>query len=542
LIDLQGDEHSRNNWVRGGCQYGILPANGLIYTPPHACGCYMEAKLRGFWALAAASAQRRALSAPIADAQRLETGPAFGQPIAASAESRADWPTYRRDALRSGVAATELGEALQETWNANIGGRLTQPVVAEGKVLVSRIDENTIYVLDQASGAIAWKHAVGGRVDSPPTIHRGTVLFGSADGWVTCLRLNDGELIWRFLAAPADVRTVANDRLESVWPVHGSVLIVNGIAYCSAGRSTWLDGGIRLYGLDPATGKILHRHHFASRHPEIGSGKTDASDEHQRRIDQNLTDYKTFLQSDRSDAFSMAEGAVSDVLVSDGINVFLHHVTFGADLAKQERFSRHLFSTSSLLDDAENHRSHWVLGSGDFSRVPVAYSWIVNRPGSRMPTIAVPTGVMMVFDRQAVWGVRRQGNSDGRYRLFKMENRPFDAGEAAPPDFRRLAREQVQPNLWQHDLPARTTAMLKSGDHLFLGTSPVDIPADDPYAAYEGRLGGAIWVYSAADGVKRAELPLKSPPVWDGMAAAGGKLFLAAADGSVVCLSGAAHD
>jgi hypothetical protein len=60
LIDLQGSEHSRNNWVRGGCQYGILPANGLIYTPPHACGCYMEAKLRGFWALAADSPARRA--------------------------------------------------------------------------------------------------------------------------------------------------------------------------------------------------------------------------------------------------------------------------------------------------------------------------------------------------------------------------------------------------------------------------------------------------------------------------------------------------
>jgi outer membrane protein assembly factor BamB len=172
---------------------------------------------------------------------------------------------------------------------------------------------------------------VGGRVDSPPTIHRGTVLFGSADGWVYCLRLSDGDLIWRFLAAPADVRTVANDRLESVWPVHGSVLVLGDVAYCSAGRSTWLDGGIRLYGLDPATGKILHRHHFVSRHPEIGAGKTQAEEGHQVRIDQNLTDYKTFLQADRSDAFSMAEGAVSDVLVSDGTNVFLHHVAFSAD-------------------------------------------------------------------------------------------------------------------------------------------------------------------------------------------------------------------
>ena len=72
---------------------------------------------------------------------------------------------------------------------------------------------------------------------------------------------------------------------------------------------------------------------------------------------------------------------------------------------------------------------------------------------------------------------------------------------------------------------------------MFLGTSPVDIPADDPYAAYEGRLGGAIWVCSAVDGVKRAELPLGPPPVLDHMAAADGKLFVTSANGSVTCLA-----
>jgi hypothetical protein len=83
--------------------------------------------------------------------------------------------------------------------------------------------------------------------------------------------------------------------------------------------------------------------------------------------------------------------------------------------------------------------------------------------------------------------------------------------------------------------------MLKSGDHVFLGTSPVEIPADDPYAAYARRLGGAIWVCSAADGVKRAELPLESPPVRAGMAAAEGKLFVASTDGSVTCLARSAE-
>ena len=49
FLDLAGDNHSRNNWGRGACQYGIMPCNGLVYAPSHACGCYMEAKLYGFW-------------------------------------------------------------------------------------------------------------------------------------------------------------------------------------------------------------------------------------------------------------------------------------------------------------------------------------------------------------------------------------------------------------------------------------------------------------------------------------------------------------
>jgi hypothetical protein len=197
--------------------------------------------------------------------------------------------------------------------------------------------------------------------------------------------------------------------------------------------------------------------------------------------------------------------------------------------------SRHLFSTSSLLDSVENHRSHWVLGTGDFSRIPVAYSWIVDRPGRWTPTIAVPTGVMMVYDEQAVWGVQRQGDADGKYRLFKRENSPFSEKEPALPDFRNVGGDPEDQYVWRHDLPVRTRAMLKSADKLYLGTTPVEIPEDDPHAAYEYRRGGSIWVASADDGSKIAEYQIEAPVVWDGMAAAGKKLFLSTTDGAVIC-------
>jgi outer membrane protein assembly factor BamB len=64
------------------------------------------------------------------------------------------------------------------------------------------------------------------------------------------------------------------------------------------------------------------------------------------------------------------------------------------------------------------------------------------------------------------------------------------------------------------------------------------VPEDDPYGALEGRKGATLWAVATADGQKLAEVPLPSPPVFDGMAAAGGRLVLSTTDGTVVCLTG----
>jgi hypothetical protein len=144
----------------------------------------------------------------------------------------------------------------------------------------------------------------------------------------------------------------------------------------------------------------------------------------------------------------------------------------------------------------------------------------------------------MVYDDRAVWGARTQGNANGKYTLFKKENRPFAPDEKSLPDFRPLPPGQIDPCVWKTDLPVRTTAMLKSGGHLFLGVAPVEIPEEDPQAAYEGRKGGTIWVCSEADGTRVAEYELDSPVVWDGISAANGRLYLATQAGEVLCFGG----
>ena len=139
--------------------------------------------------------------------------------------STEDWPAYRCDPRRSGNALTTVPDDLLERWRFRLGGNLTPPVVAEGRLLVADKDTHTVHALDTRTGQPLWSYTAGGRVDSPPTVCGSLVLFGSADGWVYCLRAADGAEAWRFLAAPYDRRIAAFGQVESAWPVHGSVLV-----------------------------------------------------------------------------------------------------------------------------------------------------------------------------------------------------------------------------------------------------------------------------------------------------------------------------
>jgi outer membrane protein assembly factor BamB len=56
-------------------------------------------------------------------------------------------------------------------------------------------------------------------------------------------------------------------------------------------------------------------------------------------------------------------------------------------------------------------------------------------------------------------------------------------------------------------------------------------------AALKGKAGALLWAVSTGDGKKLAEYKLDSMPVWDGMIAAGGKLYLTTMNGEVACFS-----
>jgi hypothetical protein len=112
------------------------------------------------------------------------------------------------------------------------------------------------------------------------------------------------------------------------------------------------------------------------------------------------------------------------------------------------------------------------------------------------------------------------------YRAFAAETAP---AKGKPPKQYR----------WTQKLPVLARAMLKAGDALYLAGPPDPLSTDDPHAALAGERGGRLVVLAPAGGTRQAECELPSPPVFDGLAAAGGRLYMAAMDGKVVCFGGA---
>lgn len=268
FADLKTGKYHHFGASRTSCRTaGLIPANGLIYTFPHACGCY--AMLRGFLAL---ETRPEFVPAPTA-AERLEKGPAFDTAKTTSESPSTDWPTYRRDVTRSASSATpgptslsqlwervvadRVPEAVALEWGEKDGGRVTSPVVAGGLAFVAGSDHHRLLAFDANSGEPAWSFTTGGRIDCPPTINSGLCLFGSHDGYVYCLTADKGELVWRFRAAPRARRIVAYGQLESARPVVGGVLVHDGLAYFVIGRHSASDGGLLVQAVKPQTGELI---------------------------------------------------------------------------------------------------------------------------------------------------------------------------------------------------------------------------------------------------------------------------------------------
>ena len=516
MIDLKGNNFVKNDWVRGMCRYGILPCNGMIYSTPTPCSCYPAAQLTGFNALA--GVQESGVGSQVSG-EPLERGGAFG--AITNPESKGqndeDWPRFRNNSQMTGVGTTKVGTNLKQKWQTKLAGKLTQPIVVDGKLFVASIEAQTVHALSSETGKALWSYTVDGRVDSPPTHHKGVVYFGSANGWLYAVRAADGVLAWRYRVAPGDEQIVSYNQLESVWPTHGSALVVDDVVYAAAGRNSYLDGGIFLVGLEAGTGKKLYDAQLKNAHQDPAKDKGAAH---------------------------TIDGARLDVLSSDGTFITMQGAMFDKTLKRvpgDAKKSPHLHASAGFLDDLAWNRNAWRCGMGT-SALNLNKK---NLVGARC------TGQLLVLDDKLVYGVKyflgHSGQSavfyPGRagYKLFAHRMGTLGKSAAAPGGKKKRRRKRGSAGAlspddgWGLMLPVRVRAMTKADEILFVAGPPDVVDKGDPLAAFEGRKGAVLKAYAAGDGKELAEMKLDVPPVFDGLIAANGRLFMSATDGSVVC-------
>jgi hypothetical protein len=307
---------------------------------------------------------------------------------------------------------------------------------------------------------------------------------------------------------------VSYGRIESAWPVHGSVLVENDTVYFAAGRSSFLDGGIYLYGLDVASGQVRHSAHLDGPWPDLSIPCNRAHE---------------------------MDGSKNDILVSNGKKLFLTQNVFDPKLKQLDapvtarhgarEMDLHLVATGGFLDDSGFDRLFWMH----------ARRW----PGLYVADRAPKAGQILVFDDTTTYGLHTFTTKFSRspyfapgaqgHELFADDN---DNEPVLPADAARRERgsmTRTQPPKWSVNIPVRARGMVLAGESLFLAGPPDVIDKDNPYGAFEGRKGGLLWVVSTKDGAKLAEYQTEAPPAFDGLIAAGQRVFLTTMDGCVSC-------
>jgi len=282
-FDLTGDglRWTRRDIARGQCGGRSTPAYGMSYFHGSGCGCFFM--VRGNMAL-----YRTDEPTPLPDSERTTTGPAAAAPLTDSV-GPVDWPEYLGAGDRRAWTTADGPRELKLLWKTKIGepitpdvtgvrrdwlhtglynGPLTAPVVADGLAFVADRDRRMVTAVDVKSGERRWTYRADGRVFTPPTYHRGRLVFGTRGGTVHCLDAASGKPAWRFLAAPTQRMIVSHGQVESAWPLHGSLPVVDGTVVASAGYHGEVDSGVWVWGLDLGTGAVRwHRRLYRPERP-----------------------------------------------------------------------------------------------------------------------------------------------------------------------------------------------------------------------------------------------------------------------------------
>ena len=529
MTNIETGDVVANRITKANCsrENGWVPANGLVYTTPKHCTCWPM--LRGYVAMAAkTSEENHPAHRPLGDIDfPVEKGPAIADPDAGS-PAATDWPMYRNGPWRSGSTNAAGPKALGEKWNTTVAskieiaagkaagpagpilhdwnenpfikGPVSAPVIANGSVFVSRPDAHQVVALSSENGAENWKFTANGRVDTPPTIHRGLAIFGTSAGYVYALRADSGEMVWRMTAAPTDERIVAYGQVESPWPVSGSVLIHEDIAYIAAGRQPLADGGVFVFAIDPLTGakKWVTRIDSVPQKGFYENSGLEFDPYDLLHIEGDRLAFSRWILKRDGSGFEVDKWNAFAKLDTGGGAVWVPRGSWTYGPRHQHRFkgeaprrplaiwrdgkvisslngSTELFLREFSEDDLKNFKSQWITG----------------------------------------WEASKQSRTGGKpYRTYRIAEG---------------AKWKSDPFISEEDRAKK----IPIGTQVYNDIHALTMTGDGRIFAIHK--DGRMKVISVEDGTVLEERNV-SQPAWDGLVAAEGRLFLSTLDGRVLCL------
>ncbi len=242
-------------------------------------------------------------------------------------------------------------------------------------------------------------------------------------------------------------------------------------------------------------------------------------------------------------------GVLPDVLSSDGKNIWMRSVTFGPDLVIQQEHPPHLFCSMGFLDDSWWERTYWIYGPHFFS----------GAAGVHFAKGVSSAGRILVFDEVSVYGY--QDETFSSVGIFSAGKKPAlekdNAAKFKKPKYRNARHTKLLYD-WYNDVPFYVHGLVLAGQTIFIAGPPrfdernvraylTSCRTDDQQPSgvlrdaldsFEGRKGALMWAVNKSDGKKMAEYKLDSSPVFDGMSAANGRLYLSMKNGRVLCFGG----
>lgn len=440
----------------------------------------------------------------------------------------ADWPTFLNGNARTGSTSETLELPLKPAWTykpsaapmmawSGPTGRIVeghklrdrvnyddafQVAVVGDRVYFGSSADHCVHCRDIKTGKELWKFFTGAAVRLAPTVANGKVYFGSDDGRAYCISADDGKLVWKLRAGPADEWLIARQQMISRWPVRTGVTVDKGIAYFGAGVFPHED--IFLYAVDADNGRILWKRDNIS---ESEAGRNDLSPQGYLL----LSDSKLFVPSGRS--------------LPAALDRKTGKVLYKATASWRGNGGGVIGGTKALLADGQLYSGgahHFVAIEQATGKVGYGYFDGKQMAISGNDGYVATDSVIARIDRKKYAAMsRRRRGLESMVRSLSRKLR--SAGKKADAIRKQLAelRKQIQQMtkagvVWSR--PSQLEgAIIVAGNTVFAG-------GEGKVLAIDAKTGKDVWSMKV-DGSAR------------GLAVAGGRLFVSTTTGNIYCFA-----